>query len=888
MSIPPNRLVLGPLSGGLQTYDKPFYLNNESFPVLDNALCWRHQLIKKQGSEQLGRLQLTLDTALMGATTITVTVTRVPPVSAGNPIQPGISQFSVGSIVYSDATITAGGDPITLIASDGSMTSTFDRTTGQAVLHFPALAGNTPVQYFPGLPVMGIENFESDNLASTQIDVTNNVYFDTVYSYVFNGTIFTNNSYYKITGTPVYWTGQNYQQFYTSNYYRAMWVTNNNPGAQFVFGAYSAGTGTSTITFNFKDKNGGNNITTLIVGDVIWFNEWNAGGSNINGLSGSVTDATGAAAGNYIVTFASSVTVAGTGIAQLMTSSVSGQGDGIRWYDGQGPGALGFVNFAPPLDNLATSATTYLVGCRIIIPFGNRLLAIGSFEATSSQIFASLGTTFSGDYYGNRIRYCEVSSTPFYSAPVPNGFPPPPAIQPIEPKAWASAGIQGFGGFIDLDTTQRIISANVTQGSMILGLEAEQRRMSNTGIEVDPFSLQVINPEYGTAGTHAFVPMDKGILTAGEYGFIIASSYDAQRFDIPIIQQIFQVNPVQNAYERICGGRDFVNEVVYFSFNSIFNQEDTGSNPNTFPDTTLVYNYRENSFALWNETPTTYGLIKLGQKTWSALTDIVWETWNTPWNSQTGVSNYPFVGIGTPQGFVLLKWANPSTNDGSLTIQNIVMVTPDVYTITSVNHNLSAGMYVGFSLSGNSPSFIGQITNLGDSSGASPIALITVNFDLSNPTTIPANIVPGTWEMSIVDQPFIQTKQFQFAWSNAKKTRIGAQKYFLDTTDDGEFTVEILGSQSPVPLNNSTVGFPEPSLISRAIVRTRPDDSLGINGSQANQTQIWHRLASSVIGDTVQLQISFSDAQMRNVDIATSPWVLHSAILDLYPSRTLA
>lgn len=871
MSIPPSRLVLGPLSGGLQTYDKPFYLNNEAFPVLDNALCWRHQLIKKQGSEQLGRLQINLATASMGATTITVTVS---PASIANPIPPGISQFSVGSIVYSDATITAGGDPIDLIASNGNMTSTFDRTTGQAILNFAALGANTPVQFFPGLPVMGIENFESDNSPLTPIDITNNVYFDTVYSYVFNSVIFTNNSFYKGTGSPVTWSGESFQQFYTSNYYRAMWVTNNNPGAQFItILDITPGNPTAFEVTAF---------TPPIIGTTfqVFLTEFQGtGASLVNNLSFTAT-VTGANTFTIPVN-TTELTLTNGAIQFLNLASPNGFGDGIRWYDGQGPGTLGFVNFAPPLDNTLTP--TYLIGCRMIIPFGNRLLAIGSFEATSSQILSGL----QGTYFGNRIRYCEVTSTPFYSNPVPNGLPQPTPTTNVEPNAWVS-NIQGFGGFIDLDTTDRIISANITQGAMILGLEAEQRRMSITGIETDPFSLQVINPEFGTAGTHAFVPMDKGILTVGEYGFIITSSYDAQRFDIPIIQQIFQINPVQNAYERICGGRDFVNEVIYFSFNSIFNQEDTGSNPNTFPDTTLVYNYREKSFALWNETPTTYGLIKLGQKTWSALTDITWETWNTPWNAQTGVSNYPFVGMGTPQGFVLLKWANPSTNDGSLTIQNIVAVNANTFTITSVNHNLSSGMYLGFSLSGNSPSFIGRIANLGDASDNSPVALITVNFDLSNPATLPATIVPGTWEMSIVDQPFIQTKQFQMDWANARKTRIGAQKYFLDKTNDGEFTVEILGSQSPIPLNNSTVAFPEPSLISSAIVRTRPDDSLGINASQPSQQQIWHRLASSAIGDTVQLQISFSDAQMRNVPIATSPWVMHSAVLDLYPSRILA
>ena len=151
-----------------------------------------------------------------------------------------------------------------------------------------------------------------------------------------------------------------------------------------------------------------------------------------------------------------------------------------------------------------------------------------------------------------------------------------------------------------------------------------------------------------------------------------------------------------------------------------------------------------------------------------------------------------------------------------------------------------------------------------------------------------SGLVAGLSSLCIVDQPFIQTKEFPPAWGEARKTRIGAQKYFLDTTLNGEFTVQILGSQSPIPLNDNTVANPLPSLISNAIVRTRPDDSLGLNDSAQFQAQIWHRLASSCIGDTVQLQMTFSDAQMRNVNIAISPWVLHSIILDLYPSRTLA
>lgn len=863
MSIPPQRLVISSISQGMVTYQKPFLIDNVAFPTIENALCWRKQLIKKPGSFQLGRLQRQIGT------------TGSPPFNIlPIPIQPGVSQFIIGSVVLSDSTITAGGDPVTLTSSDPTYSGTLNRATGLLTLVTPVIPA-TPIYYVPGLPVMGIEEFESDKLATTQIDFPQNVYFDTVYSYVFNGLIFTDNSFYKTTGLPVTWSGQDYQQFDSTNYYRAMWVTNNNPGAQFVAITNIAPGATTTFTvtaFNPVLANG----TTFQV----YLSEFGgASAALVNGLSFTAT-VTGPTTFTIPILTAA---LTGGAIQYLTANSPNGFGDGIRWYDGQGPGALGFVNFSPPLDNLNTAATTYLVGCRIIIPFGNRLLAIGTFEATSTQILGSTNTNFLGTYYGNRIRYCEVTSTPFYSNPVPSTLPLPN----VEPLAWVS-NIQGYGGFIDLDTTERIISAAITQGSLILGLESEQRKLSNTGIETDPFTIQLINPDYGTAGTHSTIPMDKGILTVGEYGFLTTSSFDAERFDLPIIQQVFQINPSSNGYERISGGRDFANEVVYFSYPSIF--DPTDANSSIFPDTTLVFNYRENSFSIWYESVTTYGLVKEQQKTWSALTTFTWAQWDLPWNAPATVSTYPFVGFGTPQGFVMLKWYYDSTNDPSIAIQAISTLNPDgTYSITSVNHNLFSGAYVGFfSASGASPSFIGYVAHLGDGNNANPQSIFSVNFDATVTPAMIATINPGTWEVSIVDQPYIQTKQFQFAWSDAKKTRIGAQKYFMDTTDFGEFTVEILGSQSPTPLNTNTVANPQPSVISNAIVRTRPDDSLGINGSQSQQSQIWHRLASSCIGDTVQLQISFSDPQMRSVNIGTSPWKMQALILDLYPSRTLA
>ena len=57
MATPPTSIVISEIQGGLQTYEKPFFLDNTSFSQIINALCFRKRIIKKPGASRLGRLQ---------------------------------------------------------------------------------------------------------------------------------------------------------------------------------------------------------------------------------------------------------------------------------------------------------------------------------------------------------------------------------------------------------------------------------------------------------------------------------------------------------------------------------------------------------------------------------------------------------------------------------------------------------------------------------------------------------------------------------------------------------------------------------------------------------------------------------------------------------------
>ena len=64
--------------------------------------------------------------------------------------------------------------------------------------------------------------------------------------------------------------------------------------------------------------------------------------------------------------------------------------------------------------------------------------------------------------------------------------------------------------------------------------------------------------------------------------------------------------------------------------------------------------------------------------------------------------------------------------------------------------------------------------------------------------------------------------------------------------------------------------------------------------ASSDQQQIWHRVNTSLIGDTVQVGFDMSDTQMRQVDAngvpinAFAEIELHSIILDVSPSQVIA
>ena len=1031
------KIIIGPIPKGLKTNALPFNIDDDSFPTLINAYQWRGRIKRKRGTRLLNRLQRFFDSTKTSYNTGTTTITLDGTGSgnllinaswtlqANSGLVPGtitIVDTSNANEVYTDP----GKDGILVGSTGGS--GTVNYATGAFTI--TGGAGHvvtTKFVYYPDLPVMGLRSFVNPSTQLNSTQYPGMLGFDTTYSYnivttaassppslfpIYDVSFYKNPAtssslpgYVRKTNpTPVTWNGQDYQQFWTINYQGALWATNGVPvpfvstniGMQFQ--KPSSATWVNATTINFVITG-----SPLVVGDFVFTNEWlsttPANALLFNLLTGYVTVVSGT---TYTVVFPHANIPNDTytvGLLQYLTTRNDTTKDCLRWYDGDPTngsstapvlnGTNGWVNFAPPISKAAFGASGladlpeaqyYLVGARMIWQFKDRILFLAPVVQTSSAnsqiylrdtiIYSQNGTPY---YTSTFTADPSLSSTAFF-----------PVLVPINQTATASAYFEdqtGFGGNITAGTDQEIITVGENEDALIVGFTRLQTRLIYTGNDIVHFNFFIINSELGSGSTFSSINLDDGMMTRGSRGYIFTSQTQAKRFDLDIPDQVFELNLTQNGTERVASERDFINEWVYFTY---------PSNMVTykFPNQTLQYNYRDVSWAIFNEAYTTYGTFyETSGLTWATVGDTfaTWDEWNQPWNAGSSTTEVPKIVGGNAQGFVMIRDIG-TTEGNSLYIQDI-----SGSTITSPNHCLNSGDYI--LISGVQGTIASQINGKIFSVGITTDTTFTLNPSMSSGFTY-----TGGGLIKRMYVPYVQTKQFPLGWANARKTRLGVQQYLLTTTPNGQITLLIFlnqdandpWSQGPIlPDYKST----NDSLLYSTILFTSPETyiqncnrltlgqigdgvtlifnfnyqsifrisnspfvpgslfiSVGLNGSfatfadngiggfnvtgfgvgggssidylsnlvvlqfsvaptsqptltnfkyyvsniqsptAANQQQIWHRMNTSLLGDTVQLGFTMSNEQMRDTAFANqfSEIELHGIVLDVQASSLLA
>jgi len=892
-----NPIYIGNPFGGLVTRVKPFNLQDNQFAQLFNAYSWRGEVKRKRGTSTLDRLNRQI---LMVASPTDPwdrpAITLVA--DAGNLIT-GNSLQSNSSIEPGSITLVEGANTYTEPATpDGTLvgapagSGTIDYSTGDFTITGAGAGTVTGTfDYYPNLPVLGLRSYAPNN-RTNQFPLT--IAFDTTYAYQINQASnqknFFNVSYYKSSGVPFTWTNSDADQFWSENFQSAFWVTNNKSGLHYVDATYTSGSGTTDITMNLKSL--GIDVNYLVIGDVIFFNQWS--GSTINGLNGTVSNIADAVNGNYIITFDVSVTVAGTGYGFLLTNTIAGQ-DGIRFYDGDmtsGTGIpqntnTGWVNFSPPLTATTTTindldpALYYLVGALIIVAFKDRLVFFGPYIQTPG-----------GLVYQRPIQDTAIFSwngTPYYNALVPTSTT---TNESFNAEAYY-VDEPGKGGFqsAGLSLPVKTVINNTDVLLVGFGGSGTKTRFIYTNNDLQPFLFYLINSEFPSTSTFSSIEMDKGGIEVGQYGITFTSQTACVRVDNDIPNQIFEIQAVNDGYRRVNGIRDFYNEWIYFSYPTGNGSASQGSW--IYPNTTLFYNYKDQTWALFRENFTSHGTFRsTSNYTWLTLPFITWNDWKEPWTAGQELAQFPSIIAGNPQGYVLIK--DEGTGEAPSGDIKVIVDNGDGLTrITAINHCVNVGEYLYFQSCIGSTYLNGQIARV----EATPTAN---TFDIDINYTSGTYLGLGTYTRLI--QPLIQTKQFNFFWNKGKKVLIEGQKYLLDSTQDSQITVNLYLNQNTQIKYNAGPIVPDTesvnnSLVATDILYTCPElENIGLTPSNVNllmptaasQTQIWHRMNTALEGDSFQIGLTLSDEQMRNLTYATSEIVLHAMQFTVTDASDLA
>jgi hypothetical protein len=923
------KLIVGPVDGGLRNDRTPFVINNDSFPTLFNAYQWRGRLKRKRGTSLLGRLKRYFDST--NPSYGSITTLTLNGAGTGN-ILTGFSLQVNGNIVPGSLTVTAPGPTVyTDPAMNGALSPSGSINYATGSITIAAQANNAvsvQFNYYPDLPVMGLREFV---MASSQFPGT--LAFDTKYAYnilitqpfnIYDISFYKNPPISgtfpgyvpKTNATPTSWNGADYQQTWTVNYCGALWATN---GLAVPFDPTKVGMQFKPITDATIDSGGPPALVTLTItshglvqGDFLFINEIE-GMVGINWQTGYVVSTNPQAANTVQVEFPDA-TISGTrtsgGIAQYLTNRSNTAIDNIKFYDGDPTngnpitpvlnGVKGWVNFMPPLSQSFYSIANlppdiyYLVGCKMIVPFKDRLVFLGSVVQSSTSaprylqdtvIFSLNGTPYYTASYTN-------DPSPTVDTPTSPTIDFTPVLVPTDQTAVPYAYFEddvGFGGFQRTGVDEPITTSSSNEDVLVLGFPTNQVKMVYTGDDIIPFNFFFINSELGSSSTFTAINMDEGVLTRGDRGFVMANQNEAQRFDLGIPDEVFQMALTNNGTERITAERDFINEWVYFTYPL------NNSSPDIykFPNQTLQYNYRDQTWAIFKECYTTYGQFRQQTGyTWATIGTVfpTWAEWNEPWNAGSSTLLQPQVIAGNQQGFVCFR----DDGTGEQASLYISMIAGGL--VTSPDHTLNAGDYIVIN---GALGTIGALVN----GKIFRVAIVTQNSFTTTPI-IGTGTYSGGGTITRMYVPYVQSRQFPFAWQYGRKTRLGMQQYLLTTTSNSQITLLIFLSQDANnPYNDGPI-VPAPgtinnSLIYSYILYTCPESTnLGLTPANTNlqmptantQAQIWHRVNTSLIGDTVQVGFTMSDSQMRDPTFRYqfSEIEVHGFILDVSPSMWLS
>ena len=530
--------------------------------------------------------------------------------------------------------------------------------------------------------------------------------------------------------------------------------------------------------------------------------------------------------------------------------------DGTTWVD--------FYDDTLPATNspwAQIDATKWLVNWLSMLPYRGRMVTFNTWEGTS----ADTATNFS-----NRIRWASVGN-PFI----------PYAAGPPATGSWRD-DVRGKGGFLDIPTSEDIISIGFVRDNLVVYCERSTWQLRYTGRTIAPFQIERVNSELGGEGPLSPVQFDTSLVGIGDKGIVECDSYKAERIDIKIPDYVFSFQTANNGPFRVHGIRDFISRLAYWTI-PVLSQYDARIDPDDwiFPNMRLVYNYENDSWALFTDCLTALG-------TYQPQSNRTWLNTNLPWiECEFSWIDGPPAGIpailgGNQQGFIeYLDSPNQTVNAPSLFIKAIVGNTTTPTVITSPNHNLVT------TTGGNNIPYVIQISGIptgtpyanlnGGVFGISVIDPNTFSLYTYNSSTdqfsngqldVPSGTYVGGGLISLRENFFIQSKKFNFL-DEGQNIQLGYLDILMQATEPnnpGAITLKVYldyndaDASNTLPQNeiNDYSDASVPDTFFNSVIPTT-SSSLNTKGG----SKFWQRVFCPTRANFLTLVYTFSNGQLN-------------------------
>ncbi len=497
-------------------------------------------------------------------------------------------------------------------------------------------------------------------------------------------------------------------------------------------------------------------------------------------------------------------------------------------------GSIEWFDLRPKLNLLPPDDTNFLDSCRILIAYKDRLLALNTLETHGTDELS----------FPWRCRFSQ------------EGDPTDPDT------SWVDT-VPGKGGFLDPPTRQQIVTVDIIKDRLIVYFERSTWEVVDLGLAATPFKWQQLNNELGCESTFSVIGFDDSILGVGNVGIHSCNGINVKRIDEKIPDEVFKIHNDNKGPERVYGIRDFVPELVYWTFPPEVNEP-------TFPTRVLVYNYKNQSWAFFNDSFTCFGYFqKDTDLTWALVGTVYtnWASWNAPWNAGRLQSAFPAVVAGNQEGFTFIIDTDNNSNSQSLQITD--MVPPDILKI--VDHNLKIGDFIRLE------EFQGIIF---DNLLETPIVKVKEVLDVDkNTITIDADftgVYTGGGKARRVSNFNILTKQYNPGTPVGIQFRLPYIDFLLEITAKGQLTIDVLidASKGTTVQDNTPSG----TLLGSNILFTKFEQ---LFGDQKNSIYTWHRFFVQSQGQFIQLNFKMNDEQMKDFEISSSGFSMQAMLLNV-------